>query len=421
MTFTVSSSGPSNPASTLGLATVSLSEAHVGSSYRGSLVADGGAPPYTWSMPGGALPSGVVLSATTGKLSGAPTTAGNHAFTAQVTDKNGHTASKQLNLSVQATTPSVVTDSMPSVQVNNGYSASLKAQGGAGSYIWTLTGGSLPTGLSLSSGGKITGSAKTAGANSFTVQVQDALGQTASRTIALSVKPISALAQGLFAEDFEDGAWSGYYTADPSHQTVVDSSEVPGGCLAGNKCGQIQTVRGGSGGQLWRTVYSSSVNQPIYMQFYVKFQSDFLWGTDTCGTNCAGGSNNMKLVYFQSNGLGNSKLYFEASGVGSQTPGGSSRTALWQGMTDEGQNWMNGGALTGDGQWHKVKIKMDKPNRQVTYWIDDKEKGPWSDPICGGGCSMWNELGIGLYNNNRWPQAQKAWFDNIVISTADPK
>jgi hypothetical protein len=239
--------------------------------------------------------------------------------------------------------------------------------------------------------------------------------------MSLTVSAALPQIQGLFTEDFEDGKWNGYYTADPSRQTVVDSSVVPGGCLAGNKCGQIQTTVGGTGGQLWRGVYSSSVNQVIYLQFYVKFQKGFLWGTDSCGTNCAGGSNNMKLVYFQTNGSGNSKLYFEASGIGDQTPGGSSSSAVWQAMTDEGQNWMNGGTVTGDGAWHKVKIKLDKPNRQITYWVDGVQKGPWSDPVCGGGCSAWNELGIGLYNNNRWPQAQKAWFDNIVVSTSDPK
>jgi hypothetical protein len=129
----------------------------------------------------------------------------------------------------------------------------------------------------------------------------------------------------------------------------------------------------------------------------------------------------MKLVYFQTNGIGNSKLYFEASGSGTQTPGGSTPNALWEAITDQGQTWMNGGYLTGDGQWHKVKIKMDKPNQQITYWIDNVQKGLWSDPVCGGGCTAWNELGIGLYNNNVWPQAQKAWFDNIVVSTSDPQ
>ena len=101
----------------------------------------------------------------------------------------------------------------------------------------------------------------------------------------------------------------------------------------------------------------------------------------------------MKLVYFQTNGSGNSKLYFEASGIGEQTSGGSSGTARWEAMTDEGQNSMNGGSLTGDGQWHKVKIRLDKPNRQITYWIDGVQKGPWSDPVCGGGCQYMERTG----------------------------
>jgi hypothetical protein len=407
--------------SPVSIVTGSLPAATYGMSYSATLAASGGSAPYTWSMPSGSLPSGVALSATTGEVSGIAMAAGTYSFTAQVTDAAGQTSSRSLGITVQANPPSVVTSGVPGATVNVAYSTSLAATGGTAPYTWMLTGGSLPSGFSLNSAGQVTGSTSSTGNYNFTILVQDALGQTGSRAMSLSVTSPAPQVQGIFTEDFEDGVWSGYYTADPGHQTVVDSSSVPGGCLAGNKCGQIQTVAGGTGGQLWRAVYSSSVNQAIYMQFYVKFQAGFLWGTDTCGTSCAGGSNNMKLVYFQTNGIGNSKLYFEASGSGTQTPGGSTPNALWEAITDQGQTWMNGGYLTGDGQWHKVKIKMDKPNQQITYWIDNVQKGLWSDPVCGGGCTAWNELGIGLYNNNVWPQAQKAWFDNIVVSTSDPQ
>ena len=38
--------------------------------------AQGGTPPYTWSLASGTLPAGLSLSATTGAIAGTPTTAG---------------------------------------------------------------------------------------------------------------------------------------------------------------------------------------------------------------------------------------------------------------------------------------------------------------------------------------------------------
>jgi hypothetical protein len=420
VTFTIASTMADGNGGTLGIETESLPAASAGNSYREALLAKGGTPPYTWSLLDGALPSGIALSATTGQLLGSATSSGTHVFTAQVTDSGGSTNKKRLSLAVQENVPAVVTSSVPSASVNSGYAAKLNASGGTAPYTWTVSGGTLPTGLSLDTDGKITGSAKNSGTYSFTAQVMDALGQSSSRIMSLRVAAVSTQVQdSMFREDFEKDHL-GFIATSGSGMSVVDTGSVPGGCLAGDKCGQIQTRAGGCCGQQWWGAFSASVQQPIYVQFYVKFESGFRWGTDSnCEGGCGGGSNNMKLVYFQSNGRSNSKLYFEASGSGDQTPGGNNSAAIWQAMTDEGQHWVNGGTLTGDGQWHKVKIKLDKPNRQVTYWIDGVQKGPWSDPVCEGGCTVWNAIGIGLYNNNRWPQSQKVWYDNIVVSTKD--
>ena len=80
-----------------------LATAGVGIAYTETLSAADGTAPYTWSVSGGALPTGLNLS-TAGVISGSPTTAGNYAFTVQVQDSStpAQTATKSLAMEVIA-------------------------------------------------------------------------------------------------------------------------------------------------------------------------------------------------------------------------------------------------------------------------------------------------------------------------------
>ena len=84
----------------LALSTTTLSGGTVGASYNQTLAASGGTLPYTWSLTSGSLPPGLTLNATTGVISGTPTTAGTSSFTTQVRDNVGATAAKALTLTV---------------------------------------------------------------------------------------------------------------------------------------------------------------------------------------------------------------------------------------------------------------------------------------------------------------------------------
>ena len=70
----------------LSITTTSLPSGTAGIAYSASVTAIGGVYPYTWSLTSGTLPDGLHLNASTGAITGTPTTVGTSNFTVQVAD-----------------------------------------------------------------------------------------------------------------------------------------------------------------------------------------------------------------------------------------------------------------------------------------------------------------------------------------------
>jgi hypothetical protein len=174
----------------LGISTCPVSNATQGQSYASSAVAIGGQPPYTWTLASGTLPAGVLFNGSSGGLSGIPTDSGTYPYTLLITDQGGNTSTRDCQLAV---TSSLVigTVVLPDAPQSSPYAQSLSASGGKSPYTWSIVTGNLPTGLTLSSAGTISGVAIPVGSFSFTVSVTD--GNAASVQRALSLRVVSGL------------------------------------------------------------------------------------------------------------------------------------------------------------------------------------------------------------------------------------
>jgi hypothetical protein len=173
-------------ASGLSITTTSLTAGTADAAYSKSLAASGGKTPYTWSITSGTLPAGLSLSSA-GVISGTPTTAGSSSFTVQVKDASNTTATKSLSLTINPAPLAVSTVSLPSAAVGVSYNQSLAASGGTPPYTWSRTTGTLPSGITLSTSGVLSGAPTTSGTSTFTVQVKDSKSTTATKSLSLTV------------------------------------------------------------------------------------------------------------------------------------------------------------------------------------------------------------------------------------------
>jgi hypothetical protein len=191
-------------ASGLSITSTSLAAGKNGNSYSTTLSATGGTPGYTWSLATGSLPAGLTLSSA-GVISGTPTGSGTSTFKVTVKDSGSpaQTVSAQESITVAAApaTLTITSTSLGAAQTGSSYGTTLSASGGSPGYTWTVSSGSLPAGLTLSSTGAITGTPTTTQTASFTVTVTDSgsPGQTATaqESIAVQVPQLSVTTASL--------------------------------------------------------------------------------------------------------------------------------------------------------------------------------------------------------------------------------
>jgi hypothetical protein len=221
-----------------------LPDAVIGIPYSFTFQSSGGISPVSWSVASGQLPAGLSLSAG-GTLSGTPTTTGSFTFTAQAGDTSSPAQTITISVAIRSASVLAITSAggaLPDAIVGNAYSVGLQVTGGTAPYIWTLTSGQLPAGLTFSTAGVISGTPTVANATptALTVQVQDSGAPAQRKLLMLTIRvpePLAIIpASGPLARASSGAAYSTALSAaggvGPVTWLVTSGSLPPGIALS---------------------------------------------------------------------------------------------------------------------------------------------------------------------------------------------
>lgn len=153
----------------------------VGVAYSETLVGSGGTVPYSFTLTAGVLPAGLTLTAA-GVLAGTPTAAGTSPVTIRATDANGCFVDQPYSIVIAEAPPlppvcpviTVLPAVLPGGTVGVAYTQTLTGSGGTAPYVFGVTVGVLPPGLTLTAAGVLAGTPTTAGTSPVTIRATDA-------------------------------------------------------------------------------------------------------------------------------------------------------------------------------------------------------------------------------------------------------
>jgi hypothetical protein len=128
-------------------------------------------------------------------------------------------------------TLTVTTTSLPDGVTGQPYQEQLAAAGGEPPYSWVVTNGNLPNGLTLSTAGVISGTPTATGNFTFTVKVTDALSNTASANLNITIQGVvittTTLPDGTVSVPYN--ATLGVLGGTPPYTWSIVSGALPGG------------------------------------------------------------------------------------------------------------------------------------------------------------------------------------------------
>jgi hypothetical protein len=219
-------------------ATPSLPNGTQGQTYTGTACAIGGQGPYSWAVSAGSLPTGLTLQSSTSSsvtISGTPTANGTYQFTIKVTDTNSRVATAALQIQI-GTNIMITTTSLPDGSQGTTYAQVLGATGGQTPYTWSVTVGSLPAGLTLTTNADSTatigGTPSGQGPSQFTVQVKDAQGNTAIQALSINIGVPLVITTVSVPNGIIGASYSlplGASGGTPPYNWTVVSGTLPGG------------------------------------------------------------------------------------------------------------------------------------------------------------------------------------------------
>jgi len=160
--------------------------------YAQTLQYTGGTGTINWTITAGSLCTGLSLNAGTGAITGTPTTQQTCTFTVQAEDDLNQTDTQELSITITAPPPTcvVTTTSLSNGTRNEAYAEVLASSGCTAPLSWTITGGALCTGLSLTEAtGGIAGTPTIVETCNFTVRVEDDDAEVDTEVLSITVDP----------------------------------------------------------------------------------------------------------------------------------------------------------------------------------------------------------------------------------------
>ena len=159
-------------------------------------------------------------------------TSGTSAFSVQATDSAGNKTTKAFSIQIQPAPVQITTPSLAASTVGANYGQTLTATGGSPPYTWSLSSGSLPSGLALESAGAIRGAAQAAGIYTFSLQAVDVAGASTAKAYALTVNGAVSIQTNSLADALIGASYSQQLRATggtPPYTWSLNSGALPDG------------------------------------------------------------------------------------------------------------------------------------------------------------------------------------------------
>lgn len=231
----------------------SLPTSLINAYYEVDLSSINGYSPYTYNIVTGTLPPGINLNGQTGRLSGRPTQVGTFSFTIRSTDFNFNIAQRNYVIEVDNVALVLLPGSLPNGTQNITYSTvTFETEGGTSPYSYAVAQGSLPTGLTLSAGGVLSGTPTLPGSTTFKIRVTDTNGNTKLQdysinitAVVLTVNPASlgdAFVSVPYSVNFTATGGAGPYTWSLATVATPSGMSFSNGSLTGTPAAPGQWV-----------------------------------------------------------------------------------------------------------------------------------------------------------------------------------
>lgn len=209
----------------------------VGAAYAANVAASGGTAPYVYGSTG--LPAGLAINASTGAISGTPTTAGTSNVTVNATDAHGALGSTSYTIVIGVQTPVAGATSATVAANSNANAITLALSGGAASSVAVATPAAHGTATASGTAITYTPLAGYSGTDSFTYTATNGAGTSAPATVTLTVSaPTLVLTLATLPAATQGVAYSQTLTASGGtapYGFVVSAGALPSGLtLAAN-------------------------------------------------------------------------------------------------------------------------------------------------------------------------------------------